>query len=521
MAQLKLDRFTNPTRDPFEIVDGYISHSQLRPRQVQHRIFQTEIASQCIGRNALIVLPTGLGKTIIALLVTVGTMEKQRGKVLFLAPTRPLVQQHFDSFGSLMKEGSRFIMISGSIPPKKRKRLYLDSDIIFSTPQCISNDIEAGLFPLANLILLIVDEAHRTVGEYSYVKICESVNCSILGLTASPGGKKKRIQEVLDHLKIETIQARTREDPDVARYVKDIEVEWVHTQLNPEMEEIRAILDEYLVEKVSKLQKVGILSYKKAKNVSKTDILGAREQITKRFYRNKGVMMGIIHNQSLAVYAFHCIETLETQGVRQLGAYLERFGQEGKPSKSKKAFMKDDRIQKVSELTGEYADISHPKLGILGDIIGAQVCNKPESRIIIFTQLRDTIPTIMEVIQKCGATGVRFVGQATRPDGEGLKQEKQKNILDDFRNKRFNVLVATSVAEEGLDVPDVDLVVFYEPLPSEIRTIQRRGRTGRTSIGKVKVLITENSRDESYLWAGVVREQKMKGYIKWLEDGNR
>ncbi|MGC9308803.1 MAG: hypothetical protein ACP5FL_08535, partial [Thermoplasmatota archaeon] len=58
---------------------------------------------------------------------------------------------------------------------------------------------------------------------------------------------------------------------------------------------------------------------------------------------------------------------------------------------------------------------------------------------------------------------------------------------------------------------------FYEPLPSEIRNIQRRGRTGRTSIGRVKVLIAEDSRDEAYLWAGVAREKKMKNYIRWME----
>lgn len=465
----------------------------------------------------MVVLPTGLGKTVIALLVTVGALDEQKGKVLFVAPTRPLVQQHYDSFESLMRKEQKLCMISGSVPPRKRERLYQDSDIIFSTPQCISNDIEEGLFPMDELVLLIVDEAHRTVGDYSYVNICESVSCSILGLTASPGGKKKRILEVMGHLKVEIIQARTRNDPDVARYVKDIRVEWVRVELNKEMEAIRAILDEYLVEKVSKLQKVGILSYKKAKTVSKTDILGARELITVRFRRNKGVMMGVIHNQSLAVYAFHCIETIETQGVRQLSDYLERFGQEKKPSKSKKAFMRDERIRRVLELTREYADISHPKLGVLGEIVGNQICNKSDSRIIVFTQLRDTIPPIMEVLRECGATGVRFVGQAARPDGEGLKQEMQKTILDDLRNKRFNVLVATSVAEEGLDIPDVDMVVFYEPLPSEIRNIQRRGRTGRTSIGKVKVLIAEDSRDEAYLWAGVAREKKMRGFIGWME----
>ncbi len=518
MVQLQLESFPDNRESFLKINEGYISHTLLKPNSIQQRMFQTDIALNILGKNSLVVLPTGLGKTIIASLVSAETLQRKWGKVLFVAPTKPLVQQHYDTFGQLLTEETKKCMLSGSVPSKKRKILYQESDVIFSTPQCVSNDIEDNHLPLNKLGLLIVDEAHRTVGDYAYVTICENVNCPILGLTASPGGKKQKIIEVLGHLKVDTIEARTRDDPDVKRYVKEIDIEWIRVQLSLEMENIRSILDEYLVEEVKKLQKVGILSYKKANNVSKTDILGAREQITKRFRRNKGVMMGVIHNQSLAVYAFHCLETLETQGVAQLREYLERFGKD-KPSKSKKAFIKDNRVMKVLELSKKHSGISHPKLKALGDIIGTQILSKSDSRIIVFTQLRDTIPTIMSIIQEKDVTGIRFVGQASRPDGEGLKQDRQKQILDDFRNKQFNVLVATSVAEEGLDIPDVDLVVFYEPLPSEIRNIQRRGRTGRHSFGKVKILIAEKSRDEAYLWAGVAREEKMKGFIKWMEAG--
>ena len=304
MVQLRLESFSNTRNFSFKIDGGYISHSLIKTNSVQNRLFQTGIAQQILGKNALVVLPTGLGKTIIALLVTVETLQRNKGKVLFVAPTRPLVQQHYDTFDILMVEGPKKCMLSGSVPSKKRSQHYRESDVIFSTPQCISNDIEKDHLPLDELGLLIVDEAHRAIGDYAYVKICESVTCPILGLTASPGGKKKKIVEVLDHLKTETIEARTRNDPDVKIYVKDIDIEWVRVKLSPEMEDMRSILDEYLIEKINKLRKVGILSYKNAGNVSKTDILGSRELITKRFRRNKGVMMGVIHNQSLAVRLF-------------------------------------------------------------------------------------------------------------------------------------------------------------------------------------------------------------------------
>ena len=520
MEQLSLDVFSSkiPTENHiFNVTDGFIDHPLIRSKTVFHRLFQHSISEKAYGRNTLVVLPTGLGKTIIALLVAAETLDRTLGKVIFTAPTRPLVEQHLITFGSLMVEGVKMGMMVGSTPPKKRSEIYRESDIIFSTPQCLTNDYEKNRYSSDDVALLIVDEAHRTVGKYAYVDLCERIGAPILGLTASPGGKREKIYEVITNLKTGIIEARTRNDPDVKRYIKDIDVEWIKVQLNDEMMKIQSILEEYLIRTIKKLQKIGILCYKKPDRVSKTELLGARELITKRFGRNRGVMFGAIHNQSLAVYAFHCLETLETQGVSQLQDYLERMEEDGKKAKSRKAFLRDKGIRDVLELTRRFSKISHPKLKHIREIISGEVKRDPDSRIIVFTQLRDTIPTIIEELEKDDIDLRRFVGQAKRPDGAGLKQREQKEILDDFRLKRFNVLIATSVAEEGLDIPDVEIVIFYEPIPSEIRTIQRRGRTGRSSIGKVKVLITTSTRDEAYLWAEVQREKKMRGMIHWME----
>ncbi len=520
MEQSSLDLFCpgeSTIINLFKVVDGYIEHPLIRRKSVSHRLFQHTISEKSFGKNALVVLPTGLGKTIIALLVAAETLYQTSGKVIFTAPTRPLVEQHFETFCNLMVDDIKMGVMLGSSSPKKRIEIYNNSDIIFSTPQCISNDYENNRYSPDKVKLLIVDEAHRTVGKYAYVDLCARTNAPILGLTASPGGKKEKINEVITNLKASIIEARTRNDPDVKRYIKDIDVEWIKVKLNDEMTKIQSILEGYLYSKIQRLQKIGILSYKKANNISKTELLGARELISKRFRKNRGVMFGAIHNQSLAVYAFHCLETLETQGVSQLQDYLERMAEDKKKAKSRKAFLRDEKIQEALELSKQFSDISHPKLKHVHEIITREVKQNPECRIIVFTQLRDTIPTIIYEMNRDGIDFRRFVGQARRSDGEGLKQNEQKQILDDFRNKQFNVLIATSVAEEGLDIPDVDIVIFYEPIPSEIRTIQRRGRTGRSSIGKVKVLITTSTRDEAYLWAEVQREKKMKGIIHWME----
>ena len=116
-----------------------------------------------------------------------------------------------------------------------------------------------------------------------------------------------------------------------------------------------------------------------------------------------------------------------------------------------------------------------------------------------------------------GIVPSRFVGQGSRHKDKGLTQKQQAEILDKFRAGEYNVLVATSVAEEGLDIPSTDMVLFYEPIPSEIRSIQRKGRTGRQQKGRVMVLVTKGTRDEAYYWSSKNKEKRMLNSMHGLE----
>ena len=84
----------------------------------------------------------------------------------------------------------------------------------------------------------------------------------------------------------------------------------------------------------------------------------------------------------------------------------------------------------------------------------------------------------------------------------GLKQKKQIETVQRFRDGETKVLVATRVGEEGLDVSEVNFVVFYDNVPSSIRFIQRKGRTGRKMAGRLVVLIAKDTIDEVYYWIG-------------------
>jgi Fanconi anemia group M protein len=224
-------------------------------------------------------------------------------------------------------------------------------------------------------------------------------------------------------------------------------------------------------------------------------------------------------NVGVAIQAYHTLELLETQGVAPLRAYLEKLQLKEKPGKSDRVFLADRRVEAALEAL-EGVTVSHPKLAKLVGVLREELAEHPDSLAIVFAQYRDTIDSILKALAAEGISAQRFVGQATRGDDKGMSQALQQEVLQRFRAGEFRVLVASSVAEEGLDIPQVDLVVFYEPVVSEIRAIQRRGRTGRGRAGRVVVLVAEKTRDEAYAHAEERRERKMESIVRDLGEAS-
>src|SRR5256712_1214941 len=205
----------------------------------------------------------------------------------------------------------------------------------------------------------------------------------------------------------------------------------------------------------------------------------------------------------------HAIDVLETQGLHNLTRYLAKL--EAASSKSGKSLSRDQKMLEARRLAFSMEEREHPKQKRLRELVEGEMRLNKDSKIIVFTQYRDTVETLVERLSKLdGVSAVRFVGQATRDaDDVGLSQSEQMSILEDFRQGRHNLLVTTSIGEEGLHVPDVDHVIFYEAVPSEIRMIQRRGRTGRTRPGKVTILMAEGTVDEAYFHSSRRKERDM------------
>jgi len=218
----------------------------IEPREYQKRIFET-----CAEKNCLVVLPTGLGKTLIALMLAINRISKfPDEKIIFLAPTKPLVEQHLNYFKKYLPElFADMTLFTGKIDSKERTKLWQISDIIFSTPQCIANDLKKRLYDLEKVCLLIEDEAHRCIKNYDYTFIArkyieQAENSRILGLTASPGSDKSKIKEICKNLSIEEVEIKTRESEDVKQYLQELKFEKVTLDLPDEFDNIRQILKE-------------------------------------------------------------------------------------------------------------------------------------------------------------------------------------------------------------------------------------------------------------------------------------
>ena len=176
----------------------YIEHDMIQKNKIEKRLYQIKIYEEVKDKNSIVVLPTGLGKTIIAILVLAYKLSLGK-KVLFLAPTKPLCEQH----ASLISNATNLLnqdiaVVTGeTYTPSRRKEIYEKTRVIVATPQTIDSDLDKRLF-LDDYGLIIFDEVHRAVGDYSYLKIAEkyfSINGSqVLGLTASPGSDFKKIK---------------------------------------------------------------------------------------------------------------------------------------------------------------------------------------------------------------------------------------------------------------------------------------------------------------------------------------
>lgn len=483
----------------------------LKTEKIESRAYQEVIAASASDRNTLVVLPTGLGKTIIAVMVASIKMKNDQ-KVLMMAPTKPLASQHRKTFQEFLDlPEDQLQVMTGDTRPEKRYDYWKEKRAFFATPQVVENDLISGEVPVEDFSLVIFDEAHRATGEYSYVFINQKMGVQNLALTASPGGSKEKIMEVAENLDIENFEVRTEDDPDVEPYIEDKEVNWINVELDEKFMEAKSKMEAAQREQLKKLKSIGQIS--STSNVNKTDLLKLRGEISSKLSNTDDPeLYSAISRVATALKISQAIEMLETQGVSQCYEYLE--GLKNDDSKAAARVLQNEDMQKATNLVkylkkeGE----EHPKLDRTVEILEEL---DEEGKALVFTEYRSSVENITERLKEEGIAATEFIGQS---GDKGMSQKEQIELLDEFRDGKHQVVVSTSIGEEGLDIPAVDYVVFYEPVPSSIRSIQRAGRTGRQESGEVYVLIAENTRDEGYYWSAHHKKKNMNKVLQELKE---
>ncbi len=502
---------------------AYVDHSLLNPGVIERRVYQTQLASAARDAHTLVCLPTGLGKTTVSLLVTADRLDAVGGKVLFLAPTKPLVQQHADFYReALSVPDEEVVVFTGEIRPEDRADRWTDARVVIATPQVVENDLVGSRISLANVTHLTFDECHRATGEYAYVYIAERYHDDaddplVTGMSASPGGDKESILTVCRNLGLEEVEVMTEGDADVSTYTHDTSVEWERIELPESILGIRDALNEVIKDRLQKLKSLGVTNTTQP-DVSQKQLNRMRGKLQELMNADKSEGYKGMSTHAEVMKLRRAVELVETQSVESVRRYFERQRNAARSSGASKASQRlvaEPKVRKAMRLAESF-DGTHPKFSRARILLAQTLGIEGGERVIVFTESRDTAEALTDFLSASFETR-RFVGQGDKETSEGMTQTEQQDALDAFRNGEFEVLVSTSVAEEGLDVPEVDLVLFFEPVPTAIRSIQRKGRTGRQADGRVVVLLAEDTRDEAYYWISKRREDEMESELRELK----
>ncbi|KAJ2928868.1 hypothetical protein H1R20_g8225, partial [Candolleomyces eurysporus] len=498
------------------------------------RDYQFNIVKNCLFDNTLVALPTGLGKTFVAGVVMLNYYRWfPEGKIVFVAPTKPLVaQQIIASHETCGIPGSDATELTGQVQSATRSRYWQEKRVFYMTPQTLESDLESGICDPMDIVLLVIDEAHHATGDYSYNKVvrfmmAKNPHFRLLALTATPGNNTDAIQTLIDGLHISKIEIRNENSLDLKPYIFE---KVVKSHI------IKATGDVFALQEL--LLKTMDPFFKPAKNAGLfypgeslitmhpfRPMMIANEgkhPLAMKFYADLSKLSTLARSLLYLVRKFRIFskQTL-TRGNHQLTGsvsssreYLEEIvakEEEALASGKKRnnLLTKNPSFQnlmkKFDELKAQGSS-PHPKMEKLRDILinyfgarmqdptDAQADNQDDTRVMVFSSYRAVVDEIIQELNRNQPLirAAAFIGQSSDKKGrKGLKQKEQIELIERFQKGEFNVLVATSIGEEGLDIGEIDLTVCYDTDKAPTRMIQRFGRTGRKRAGEVHVLLAE------------------------------
>lgn len=558
------------------------------PANFEVREYQFDIVRKALFENTLCAIPTGMGKTFIASAVMLNFYRwSQSGKIIFTAPTRPLVAQQIKACLGItgIPQNQTAILLDKS--RKNREQIWEEKRVFFTTPQVVENDLKRGVLHPKDIICIVVDEAHRATGSYAYtniVKFISRFNTSyrVLALTATPGTDLAGVQEVVDNLEISNIETRTEDSRDIVRYMRKKNKVKIDVGATPEIEDL---IEQIGIAALPVLSQAIELKIYEDCTPSQINAFKAMQQ-SQKIIANPGIPEGIKWRNffilQLLNHVGQMLKRIKIYGIRTFYNYFiekhKEFTTKYKLGKSTNKIAAEfyfnpilnNMMKQCDSLLSNPNFLGHGKLERIREELNDFFSQTgSSSRVIIFTELRESaleivkcVDTMSEPSQPYKIRPHIFIGQAKGKEGfdevtfarknqpkgrkkvdrlkrqeeekrleeekktkksqdkversarrtgsseeaqlNGMTQKQQKEVIQRFKSGEYNVLVCTSIGEEGLDIGEVDLIICYDTTSSPIKNVQRMGRTGRKRDGKVVLLFSSN---ESYKF-----EQAMKDY---------
>jgi ERCC4-related helicase len=521
-------------------VNAEAAQHWIYPLGVPEREYQLSAISTALLQNTLVCLPTGLGKTLIAAVVMFNFCRWfPESKVVFVAPTKPLVSQQIEAcrrFMGLSIEATA--ELTGRIKAEERKALWQDADrrVFFCTPQTFFNDVKLGVCPYDAVSCVVVDECHRCTGQSEIAQTLRlmrqkyKLKFRVLGLSATPGSSADHVQEVLTNLGATAVYFRSEEDPDVVPYVHKKNTELVVVEPESEQSNPRTLLLAVLQRLVGHL--AGARFYfgpATAERVTRINLINAQNAAKEAAAAGSGGVPSVQAQEWFrqATVLTDIRDSLDKYGVLPTAALVRTKLNEERCIKTLHA--KETTfahfVTKLEASAG--AGGGGPRLARLVDILRQHFEGDGNpGGVIVFASLREGVQSIVDALKQheplirarsfvgqgngsgsgwagggrstSGGGGGRSKSGGTGGGGPGMNQKEQKEAIKGFFNGLYNVLVATCIGEEGLDIPAVDLIVCYDATASPTRAVQRRGRTGRHREGRVVYLLGAGREEEHY-----------------------
>lgn len=494
-------------------LDTRAAEKFIYPINMTKRDYQFNIVQRALYDNVLVALPTGLGKTFIAAVVILNFFHwYPQGKIVFVAPTRPLVnQQQMACHGICGLPWDLACEMTGNTSKTRRGDEWQEKRIFYMTPQTLDNDLRTGDVDPKDIVCLVVDEAHRATGNYAYCNIVAQVQAvnpyfRILALTATPGSTAERVQEVIDNLHISLIELRTEEALDIRQYVHKKHEETIIVQMTDDFRHIRDLYLAVMQDNCEALVKHGLLPNADPSTLHPFRVRSVYAERKDIIAKKRWLGATIQETARMAEARAH----LDVFSIKMFRSRVQDLVDSMKKQDAKKM-----KLAQILNLAASIPDQAHPKMTAAVDTILShfgkeQQQGNASSRVMVFCSLRECVHEIVELLNANeGLKATSFIGQSADKQGRGLTQKQQKEIIEKFKKGVVNVIVATSIGEEGLDIGEVDLIVCYEAVKDSVRMLQRVGRTGRKRDGRIVVLMSEGP--ESSIW------QKSKDTYKGVQ----